>query len=170
MNLTLTLEAMQKWRKEAEDFLGFPLQIPKYSKATFFFGEYLAPVWNYGSRFYDSQDNVICKLTSHERFLFTDDQTGIPGVPDTWGSDEDWWNLFYSRDYAPVFKGFPWNFTLTFYDNLHRPVKEIVARRSLQNDSRPTIHMTLYLDKWNYYASGESKKSHTCQYFSWELP
>lgn len=163
-------ELMQKWRKEVEDYLGFPLRIPEYARVVYRSEEYLAPVWDYCCTFYDNQNNLLCGLKSHDEFLFYDDRTGIPGDPDTWGSDEDWMGLFLPNNYAPVFKGFPWDFTLTFFDPQKRPTTQITARRTFQNDSRPTIHMAWYLNKWTYDSSGETNNSYTFKYFNWELP
>lgn len=169
MDLNNRAEAMKKWRQDVEDFLGFPLQIPEYDNIVYRAEEYQAPVWDNFCWFYDAQGNAICRLTSHDVSLFYDESPGVPGVPDTWGTDEDWINLFQRQGCAPPFKGFHWNFSLMFFDKEGRPTIEIVARRTFRNDSRPTIHMAWYLTRWTYDASGNANDSHEWKYFDWEL-
>ena len=79
-------------------------------------------------------------------------------------------NQFVPNNYAPIFKGFPWSFTLTFFNHQQQKVKEIVAKRTLQNDSRPTIHIAWYLSQWSYDDSGESSKTYTTLFCNWEVP
>jgi len=169
MDLNYYSETMQKWRNDVEDFLGFSLRIPEYDNIVYRIEEYQAPVWDYFCWFYDAQDNVICRLKSHNVSLFDEESPSVPGVPDTWGTDEDWVNLFQGQGCAPLFKGFPWSFNLKFFDNWDRPTIEIVAKRTFKNDSRPTIHMAWYLTRWAYDASGNASDSHEWKYFDWEL-
>lgn len=169
MRLDYNSETMQRWRKEVQDFLGFELRIPEYTCVRYCSDEYMAPVWDYYYWFYDSQDKPICRLQHNNDFFSYDTSTCIPGVPDTFGSDEDW-NQIWEHDHTPVFKGFPWAFSLEFFDEQERPVKEITARRSFANDRRPTIHMAWYLAQWTYDASGKSNCTRTFQSFTWEIP
>ena len=169
MDLQYSSESMQNWRKEVEAFLGFELKAPEYDHIAYGAEEYMSPVWDYSCRFYDAQDKLICRLISHDYSLFTDHCPGVPGVPDTWGSDEDWNALFKGQGCPPVFKGFPWNFNLTFFDKQARPTLEIVARRTFQNDSRAMVHMAWYLTRWTYDIFGKSSDSREWGRFDWEL-
>lgn len=164
-------DTMQSWRKEVQDYLGFALRVPEYSRVASSFKEHLAPMWDYCYIFYDDQNRPICGLNHHDDFFPCDRALHqIPGVPETFGSDEDWSRLFDNYRLSPPFKGFPWNFMLTFFDEKARIDKEIHAKRTFRNDSRPTIHMAWYLTQYTYDASGNSDCSRSCKYFDWELP
>lgn len=168
MGLHYNSERMRQWRKEVQDFLGFELRIPEYSKEEHTFEEHAPFVLDIFFWFYDSQEKLLCRL-KHSDFRFPNGgDDSIPGVPDSFGSDEDW-DREYSNQCPPVFKGFPWSFNLQFFDEQGRVVTDIEARRTFQNDDRPMIHMAWYLTRWKYDPSGKSDRTYTFKYFDWEL-
>lgn len=168
MGLHYNSEEMVQWRKEVQDFLGFALRIPEYSEMKYTIEEYMAPVWEFVYRFYDDQKKLLCRLKHSDGLFACDAADCITGVPDTFGSDEDWDKKF-SKGCPPVFKGFPWSFNLQFYDEKERLIKEIAVKRTFENDSRPMIHMAWYLTCRNYDASGAFSQTNTWKYFDWDL-
>ena len=161
-------QTMARWRKDVENRLGFALRIPEYDHIGRSAEEYLSPLWFYDCRFYSGEDKLLCHLRHSDGFTpFTKEPRGIPGIPETFGTDEDW--IARYAGVAPPFRGFPWSFDLCFFDSQERKTLEIAARRTFMNDSVPMIHMAWYLTWHTYDKAGKAESTYKNYYFDWEI-
>ena len=164
MFFTYRYLAMEPWRKEVQDFLGFELKIPAYSTIAVE-KEYEAPLWHYSYRFCDSDGRLVCLLKHDEQyFAYGEGDAKTPGLPCTFGSDEDWCVLFGGES-APPFKGFPWNFSLTFCDKQEQPVTVVTASRL---DAEGAVAMDWSLEQRSFDASGKPQWVAEQKHFRWE--